>query len=104
MGNSTDPVRCLRTLVDVEGARVAEFEIAPGAQGARHFHSSVSEHCICLKGQVDVNAGGSSLHSLQPGDGAEIGPGVAHQVSNPGSEPGRYLVVQHGGVYDFLEV
>lgn len=104
MGDSTDPVRCLRTLVDVEGARVAEFEIAPGAQGARHLHSSVSEHCICLKGLVDVKVGGGSFHSLQPGDGAEIGPGVAHQVSNPGSEPGRYLVVQHGGVYDFLEV
>jgi len=104
MANSTDAVRCLRSLVDVEGTKVAVFEIAPGAQGVRHFHSSLCEHCICLKGQVDVKVGGSSLQSLQPGDSAEIGPGVAHQVGNPGSEPGRYLVVQHGGVYDFLEV
>jgi quercetin dioxygenase-like cupin family protein len=104
MGNTEESVRCVRTLVDIEGARVAEFEMAPGAQGPRHYHSSLCEHCICLQGQLDVKIDGSSTRLLQPGDRAEIGPGVGHQVGNPGSEPGRYLVVQFGGAHDFVEL
>jgi len=104
MGNSDESVRCVRTLVDVEGTRVAEFEIRSGARGASHYHSSLSEHCVCLQGKIDVEVGGGSARSLQPGDRVEIDPGVVHQISNSGPGPGRYLVVQHGGTYDFVEV
>jgi len=104
MGNSEESVRCVGTLVDVEGARVAEFEMPSGTQGASHYHSSLSEHCVRLQGKIDVKVGGSSARSLQPGDRVKIDPGVVHQISSPGPDPGRYLVVQHGGTHDFVEV
>ena len=40
--------------------------------------------------------------SLSPGGKLVIPAGVEHQVINTGSEPGRYLVIQYGGTYDFI--
>jgi len=39
---------------------------------------------------------------LSPGGKVVIPAGVEHQLINTGSEPGRYLVVQYGGAYDFI--
>jgi len=99
-----EPLKCLRTLVHSESTRVAEFELAPKAAGGAPYHSSVSEHCICLQGELQVNISGGSTHSLQPGSKVEIPAGIRHRVANIGTVLCQYMVVQFGGAYDFIAV
>ena len=104
MGNSNNSIRCINTLLHTADARVAEFEMGPETEGEVHYHSVVSEHCICLKGQVRIRIDGSSEHTLEPGSTLEIPAGVTHQVINSDENPCRYLVVQSGGACDFIVV
>jgi len=97
-----NPVTCIDTLVHTVNVRIAEFELAPNSEGGVHFHSFATEQCVCLQGQLQVILNGDSRHSLSPGGKAVIPAGVEHQLINTGSEPGRYLVVQYGGAYDFI--
>jgi quercetin dioxygenase-like cupin family protein len=97
-----NPVKHIDTLVHTDNVRVAEFELAPNSEGVVHFHSAATEQCVCLQGQLRVILNVDSRHSLSPGGKVVIPAGVEHQVINTGSEPGRYLVVQYGGAYDFI--
>jgi len=97
-----NPVKCLETPVHTDKVRIAEFELAPDSEGEVHFHSSATEQCVCLQGQLQVILNGDSRHSLSPGGKLVIPAGIEHQVINTGDEPGRYLVIQHGGAYDFI--
>jgi len=96
------PVKCIDTLVHTDNVRIAEFELAPNSQGEVHCHSSATEQCVCLQGQLQVILEGDSRHSLSPGCKFVIPAGIEHQVINTGDEPGRYLVIQYGGTYDFI--
>jgi len=91
-------------LVHNEDTRVAEFEIEPKTEGEAHYHTSVSEYCVCSRGQFQVKTSGSSAHSFRPGERTKIQAGVTHQIINTGTVPCRYLVVQYGGAYDFVTV
>jgi len=102
MDNSNNPIKCIKTLIHSAETRVAEFEIGPQTEGEVHYHSEVSEHCICLRGQLQVTLGADSVCLLKPGEKLEIPAGKTHQIINPGEIPGRYLVVQYGGAYDFI--
>ncbi len=102
MDNPNKPVKCLMTQIHTKDARVAEFEMQPESEGEVHYHSSVSEHCICLRGQIQIRVNGDAAHSLKPGEKMEIQAGVGHQVINTASVPCQYLVVQFGGAYDFI--
>jgi quercetin dioxygenase-like cupin family protein len=95
-------IQCRKTLVQTDGVRVAEFEMAPHAEGDVHRHSSMSEFCICLRGQLELRLGGGSARCMAPGDSVEIPAGVEHQLVNAGTVACRYLVVQHGGEYDYV--
>ena len=102
METESKSVKCIKTLVHTESARVAEFEMAPHSTGEVHYHSEACEHCICLQGQLQVKINGHTSLSLKPGGTVEIPAGVGHQVTNPGSIVCQYLVVQFGGAYDFV--
>jgi len=95
--------KCVKTLIHTADARVAEFEMGPESEGEAHCHSSVSEHCVCLQGRLQVKSGGR-VHALGPGDRLDIAAGVPHQVINRGRKSCRYLVIQYGGAYDFITV
>jgi len=97
-----NPVKCITTIIHADNVRVAEFELAPNSEGEVHAHSSATEQCVCLQGQLQIIINSDSRHSLSPGGKVVIPAGVEHQVINTGSEPGRYLVVQYGGAYDFI--
>lgn len=96
------PAKCIETLVHNGNVRIAEFELAPNSEGEVHSHSFATEQCVCLQGQLRVIISGDSRHSLSPGGKVVIPAGVEHEVINTGSEPGRYLVIQYGGAYDFI--
>ena len=102
METVSESVKCIKTLVRTESARVAEFEMAPNSRGEVHYHSEARERCICLEGKLQVKINGHTSHSLKPGGTVEIPAGVGHQVINPGSIVCQYLVVQFGGAYDFV--
>jgi mannose-6-phosphate isomerase-like protein (cupin superfamily) len=104
MENSCNPAKCVKTLIHTADARVAEYVMGPESGGVVHYHSVVSEHCVCLRGNLQVKVGGGSVHSLRPGDKLEIPAGVSHQIINPGKNSCQYLVVQSGGAYDFITV
>jgi len=104
MDNSNNSVKCIRTPINTSEARVAEFEMGPETEGPAHYHSVASEHCICLKGALQVKLDGDSVHSLKPGAKLEIPSGISHQVINSGTKSCQYLVVQFGGAYDFITV
>jgi len=96
-------VREITTLVDANGVRVVEFELAPNSDGAWHHHSQVSEHCYCLKGRIIVEIAGGETISLDTGKRCEIPAGVRHRLRNVENQVGGYLVVQGTGAYDFVE-
>ena len=102
MENPNIPVKCLMTQIHSKDARVAEFEIEPETEGESHYHSSVSEQCICLQGHLQIKVNGGAVHSLQPGEKIEIPAGIGHQVINNDGIACRYLVIQFGGEYDFV--
>jgi len=102
MERTSQSVKCVKTLVHTEGARVAEFVMGPKSKGEAHYHSKACERCICLKGQIEVKINGSTSRSLKPGGSVEIPAGVGHQVINPSYLVCQYMVVQFGGVYDFI--
>ncbi|MGB7933454.1 MAG: cupin domain-containing protein [Gammaproteobacteria bacterium] len=97
-----NPVKCIDALVHKDNVRIAEFELAPDSEGEVHSHSNATEHCVCLQGRIQVILKDDSTHSLSPGGKMFIPAGIEHQIVNTGSEPGRYLVVQYGGAYDFI--
>jgi quercetin dioxygenase-like cupin family protein len=97
-----NPVKCIETLVHTDNVRIAEFELAPDSDGVVHSHSSATEQCICLQGQLQVILNGDSRYSLSPGGKLVIPAGIEHRISNTCSQTGRYLVVQYGGAYDFI--
>jgi quercetin dioxygenase-like cupin family protein len=97
-----NPLKCIETPVHTDNVRIAEYELAANSEGVLHSHSSVTEYCVCLQGQFRIMLNGDSRHSLSPGGKLVIPAGVEHQVINTGNEPGRYLVIQYGGAYDFI--
>jgi mannose-6-phosphate isomerase-like protein (cupin superfamily) len=97
-------VKHVETLLETSDVRIAEFEMAPATQGPRHYHSKVSESCICLAGQLLVHSADGSRRMLEPGERMEVPAREIHRLVNAGAEPCRYLVIQYGGTYDFIDV
>ena len=96
------PARLSAMLIDSTEARVAEFIMKPYSKGSRHYHSSVTEHCLCLEGCLLVERDAAPPLLLRSGQRIEIAAGVAHKVSNPEGISCRYMVVQGTGPYDFV--
>ena len=102
MERTSQSVKCINTLVHTKEARVAEFEMAPNTEGEVHYHSTVNERCVCLGGRLKININSPPAFSLKPGESIDIPAGVAHQIINTNSSACQYMVVQFGGVYDFV--
>ncbi|MCH9699190.1 MAG: cupin domain-containing protein [Gammaproteobacteria bacterium] len=73
----------------------------PDSIGEKHYHSFVSEYCVCLKGQLRIKLDKETIHSLNSGDTINIPARIPHQLINPGKQICRYMVIQSGGAYDF---
>jgi transcriptional regulator with XRE-family HTH domain len=87
---------------DLPGQRVAvaEHELAPGAQipgaDARHEPGS-REVCVVLEGAVRLEVDGRT-YELTRGDAVTFDSDLEHRLSNPGSEPARFLSVLTAGL------
>ena len=87
---------------DLPGQRVAvaEHELAPGESipgaDARHEPGS-REVCVVLEGAVRLEVDGQT-YDLARGDAVTFDSDLEHRLSNPGSQPARFLSVLTAGL------
>jgi mannose-6-phosphate isomerase-like protein (cupin superfamily) len=70
---------------------IIQERMPPGAAEKMHRHSRSRQFFYVLSGLATMIHDGAST-TLQAGDGLEIEPGVAHQISNDGGAPLEIIV------------
>ena len=99
------PYRVRRIHVVAKGADVLvrEYTLDPGEVIPWHRHTEVSDYYYGLEGTVVIETREpAARHALSSGQAATVSPPTAHRVSNPGTAPCRFLLVQGVGRYDFV--
>lgn len=95
-----------RVLVDEGSTLVRILRLGPGEVGPWHWHTHVTDETMCLEGKllVDLEQPTTTIE-LVAGTAhvASVPPHKVHRVRNPTAEPAVYLLIQHGGRYDFNE-
>ena len=92
-------------VVETPDLRVVRLTLAPGQCVPWHWHSDITDHFVCLEGRMTVESRAPrARHELGPGDECEVGPKVAHLVTNVGEGQMRFLVIQGIGAYDYHAV
>ncbi|PYI52262.1 cupin domain-containing protein [Paenibacillus flagellatus] len=79
-------------LVRAEGLSVIHERMPPGTRESRHVHAKARQFFFVLSGSVVMEADGRR-HTVTPGQGIEIAPGVPHQIHNESDEPAEFLVI-----------
>jgi len=88
------------TLLQTNAVLVRKMCLAPFEQGDIHYHSVVSEHIVCLEGEITVSVQDTDT-LLLVGDSLSVSPLQSHQVKNQLGSISQYLLTQYGGKYDF---
>lgn len=70
---------------------VIHERMTPGAREVRHYHGKARQFFHVLDGTFSMELDGT-VHTLQPGQGIEIPPGMPHQAMNL-SEADVHLIV-----------
>ena len=98
-------VRDIRVVAKGADVLVREYTLAPGEAIPWHRHSEVSDDYYGLQGVVVVQTRDpAARHEIGAGQSATVTPPTVHHVSNPGTQPCRFLLVQGVGKYDFVSV
>ena len=71
---------------------VIQERMPPGASEVRHRHAHARQFFYVLRGALAVEIDGT-VHTLRAGDGIEIAPTLAHQVTCVGPDDAEFLVV-----------
>lgn len=95
-----------KILVNDAGTLVRILTLAPHEVAPWHWHTSVSDQTLCLEGSllIDIRAPDATFE-LRAGSARviDVPAGQFHRLRNPGSQAATYLLIQHGGAYDFNE-
>ncbi|MGE5337985.1 MAG: cupin domain-containing protein [Gemmatimonadota bacterium] len=105
-GTTTKPykVRSIRVVAKGADVLVREYILDPGEAIPWHRHSEVTDHYYGLDGVVLIETRDPhARHEVGVGQSAVVAPPALHHVSNPGSQPCRFLLVQGVGKYDFVK-
>lgn len=100
---SSRPGPSRKVVVQEETFRVTEMILQPGGEVRTHRHTWMTDVFYGLAGELLLEVEGRETIRLVCGAGAEVRPGLLHGARNVGADEGRFLLVQHGGRYDFLE-
>lgn len=92
-----------KVVVQAEEFRVTEMSLPPGGEVRPHRHTWMIDVFYGLAGELELAVEGRGALRLTCGASAEVRPGLLHGVRNMGDGEGRFLLVQHGGPYDFVE-
>ena len=97
-------VRDIRVVAKGADVLVREYTLDPGEVIPWHRHSEVSDYYYGLDAMVVVETRDpAARHEIRVGQFATVTPPTVHQVSNPGKQPCRFLLVQGVGKYDFVK-
>ena len=96
-------VRHIHVVAKSADVLVREYTLDPGEAIPWHRHSEVSDHYYGLEGSVLIETRNpSGRRDLGVGESAIVTPPTVHHVSNPGTRPCRFLLIQVGK-YDFVK-
>jgi len=79
-------------LVRTAALSVIQERMPRGTAEARHRHTHAMQFFYVLRGALDIEVDGTA-HRVAAGSGLEVPRGVAHRVSNDGSEAAEFIVV-----------
>ena len=97
-------VRAIHVVAKGSDVLVREYTLDPGEVIPWHRHTEVSDYYYGLEGVVVVETRDpAARHELAAGKVATVTPPTVHQVSNPGRQPCRLLLVQGVGQHDFVK-
>ncbi|MEM9706388.1 MAG: cupin domain-containing protein [Pseudomonadota bacterium] len=71
---------------------VIEERMSPGGEETPHKHEKARQFFYVLEGVLTMRRDGGEV-ALNPGDGVEVPPGLAHQAVNSSAEDVRFLVI-----------
>ena len=100
----TYKVRDIRVVAKGADVLVREYTLDPREVIPWHRHSAVSDYYYGLAGTVVVETRNpAARHEIGTGEFATVTPPTVHQVSNPGTQPCRFVLIQGVGKYDFVK-
>ena len=105
MSEKPQPYKVRRVHVVAKGADVLvrEYTLDPGEFIPWHHHTGVADYYYGLESKVVVQTRNpAARHEVGVGQTATVTPPTAHHVSNPGTTPCRFLLIQGVGQYDFF--
>jgi quercetin dioxygenase-like cupin family protein len=92
-------------LLKHEAALVRLMELGALTTSPAHYHSKMHEQIVCLEGKIAVfSDSGRTRKALEAGDHVSIPPRVVHWLQNESNLVSKYLLIQSGGEYDFVEI
>ena len=91
-----------KTLITAPLVRVSRTTLDPGEAIEWHHHSVVEDSFFTLTGTISTRDP-NGRHTLAAGEAFRVPTGTTHRVSNESGAPVEYLLVQHGGQFDFHE-
>lgn len=100
---AAQPGPARKVVVREDAVRVTEMTLPPGGVVRPHRHTWMTDVFHGLGGELVLEVEGREPLRLACGASAEVGPGLLHGARNVGGGEGRFLLVQHGGRYDFVE-
>jgi len=97
-------VRAIHVIAKGADVLVREYTLDPGEAIPWHRHSEVSDYYYGLEGMVVIKRRvPAARHEIGVGQSATVTPPTVHHVSNPGTRPCRFLLIQGVGKYDFVK-
>ncbi len=97
-------VRRIHVVAKGDDVLVREYTLDPGEAIPRHRPSEVSDYYYGLEGVVLIETRDpAARHEVGVGQSATVTSPTNHRVSNPGTRPCRFLLVQGVGKYDFVK-
>jgi quercetin dioxygenase-like cupin family protein len=85
--------RKVRRELGVQEFGVNAIVLPPGIETGRHFHDRQEELYFVHAGQVEMEFGDGSRHTLRPGGLARVDAATVRLVRNRGDEDAVYVVV-----------
>ena len=79
-------------LVQQAQLSIIHERMPPGTSEVRHVHARARQFFFVLVGTATLEIGGVQ-HMLAPHSGAEVAPGVAHQMRNLSDDATEFLVI-----------
>jgi quercetin dioxygenase-like cupin family protein len=97
-------VRDIHVVAKGTDVLVREYTLDPGEEIPWHRHSEVSDYYYGLEGTVVIETRNPpARHEIGVGERASVTPPTVHHISNPGTRPCRFLLVQGVGKHDFVK-